>query len=234
MLNTVFGSVGSFAQNKVIEGAVLEKGGTKRLSGATVSNKRTSYAVSTNSFGLFSIIAIPGDTIEVTHPEYASQRLVVVNYSDLIIRLQTGNVLKEVIVKSESNKEQLTEAKNAFKKKGIYYGGRPPLKLLLPFGGSPLTFFYELLSKNGRQARRFGEFAKSETDYYEVAARFNDYNIKRIARIEDKDLPAFKQAFWPSIEQIRTWNDFDLLNYIKASFKKFQSETPPPLDSLKR
>ncbi|MEJ6980286.1 hypothetical protein WG906_07485 [Pedobacter sp. P351] len=234
VLCMLFSCVSTFAQNgKTLQGVVLKKGSTVRISKANIFNKRGNYSVLTDNLGLFSILVIPGDTLEISHPEYLKQQLVVSTFSDMIIYLQIGHVLKEVIIKGESPTERLAEAEKSFKKKGIYYKGRPPLKLLSPFGGSPITFFYELFSKDGRRARRFGQFAQSETDYYEVASRFNDYNIKRVTAIRDEELPDFKVAFWPSVEQVRAWNDFDLLHYIKTSFVKFRSPSHP-MDSLKR
>ena len=233
VLGIAFSSEGIYAQSKIREGAILEKGTNSRISKALVRNKRLNHQILTDNLGLFSIIASPGDTLEISHPDYIKQELVVAGSADLIIYLQVSNLLREVAIKGESARERLAEVETSFRKKGIYYKGRPPLKLLSPFGGSPLTFFYELLSKDGKRARRFGEYAQSENDYYEVASRFNDYSIKRVTAIKDDELQAFKLAFWPSVEQIRTWNDFDLLNYIKTSFSKFKSKSSP-IDSLKK
>lgn len=220
----------TFAQSsKILEGVLFRKGTATRISNASILNKRARYSVLSNNLGTFTLVAMPGDTLQISHPEYLSQELIVSNQTTLVIHLQPVILLKEAIVKGESPQQRLAEAEASFRKKGIYYKGKPPLKLLLPFGGSPATFFYELLSKDGRRARRFGEFAQSEADYYEVAARFNDYNIRRITSISDEELPDFKSAYWPSAEQMRNWNEFDLLHYIKTSYIKFKAR---PLDTL--
>ena len=86
----------------------------------------------------------------------------------------------------------------------------------------PVTFFNEIFSKNGKRARRFNEYAERESEYYEIAARFNDRTIKSIIpAVGDDDLIVFKAAFWPTAEQMRSWNDFSLLSYIKKSYAEF-------------
>ncbi|HEY0056565.1 MAG TPA: hypothetical protein VGB63_14520 [Pedobacter sp.] len=212
-------STSTFSQS--INGVVYQKGSATRVTNASIFNIRSKSQVLTDIKGSFSIVTSPGDTLLINHPDYMEFKLAISNYNDVIVHLQRINILKEVVVKGESRQEQLAEAKKSFKKKGIYYNGRPPLLLLSPFGGSPITFFHELLSRDGRHARRFTKFAQSEGDYYEVAGRFNDYTIKKVIPIKDEELPDFKKEFWPLVEQVRTWKDFDLFNYIKRSYSKF-------------
>ncbi|HEX8377654.1 MAG TPA: hypothetical protein VF602_07535 [Pedobacter sp.] len=215
-------STSTFSQS--VNGVIYQKGSATRVTNASVFNVRLKSQILTDIKGSFSIMTSPGDTLLVNHPDYMELKFVVANYNDIIIHLQRSNLLNEVVIKGESRQEQLAEAERSFKKKGIFYKGRPPLLLLSPFGGSPLTFFHELLSKDGRNARRFSRFAQSEGDYYEVASRFNDYNIKKVIPIKDHELPHYKEAYWPSVDQIRSWKDFDLFNYIKKSYSKFLND----------
>lgn len=225
----------STAQSRVLQGVVFKKGTNTRVGNASIYNARANYMVSTNNLGIFTILASLGDTLVIGGPGYMDQKFAVNDFKDVLLYLQPSNTLNEVQIKSESVKQRLAEAENAYRKKGIYYKGRPPLRLLLPFGGSPVTFFYELLSKDGRRARRFGDFAQSEADYYEVASRFNDYAIKSTVPIKDEELESFKTDFWPKAEQVKTWNDFDLYSYIKRSYRQFQTAKttqPAKRDSL--
>ena len=140
------------------------------------------------------------------------------DFKDVFVYLQPVNVLSEVIIKGESVKQNLKEVEDSYRSKGIYYKGKPPITSLM----HPVTFFNEVFSKNGKRARRFNEYAERESEYYEIAARFNDRTIKSIIpAVGDEDLIAFKAAFWPTAEQIRSWNDFSLLSYIKKSYAEF-------------
>ncbi len=227
----VFILISSSTFSQRVNGVIYHKGSATRVTNASIFNIRLKSQVLTDIKGSFSIVTSPGDTLLINHPDYMEIKLVVTNYNDLIIHLQRSNILNEVVIKGESRKEQLAEAERSFKKKGIFYNGRPPLLLLSPFGGSPLTFFHELLGRDGRNARRFSRFAQSEGDYYEVAGSFNDYTIKKVIPIKDEELSDFKKAYWPSVEQVRTWKDFDLFDYIKKSYSKFLT-MPKSADSL--
>ena len=97
--------------------------------------------------------------------------------------------------------------------------------LLSPFDGSPVTFFYELLSKDSKRARRLDRYAAAEMEYLEVSARFNDSVIKSVLPgISEVGLKAFKSACVPAIGQLKGWSDYDLFEYIKRSFEEFQKK----------
>lgn len=207
---------------KTQQGVILKKGTTIRIANASIYNKRAGHAVTSNNLGMFSILAFPGDVLQINHHDYTSVDIVLSTFKDTLVYLRpSATELAEVIITNQSGKFKLREAEDSFRKKGIYYKGRPPLLLLSPFGGSPLTFFHELLSKDGKRARRFYKFSESEYDYYEVVARFNDITIKRIVPIKDEELTDFKSQYWPTVEQVRTWADIDLFMYIKSSYQAF-------------
>jgi hypothetical protein len=206
---------------KNLHGIISRQGTSNRIENVNVRIKNTINSLKTNALGEFSIPVSIGDTLEISHEGYVKQEFIVSNFADAMIFLQVNNVLPLVVIRGTSVAQELREAQGAFRSKGIYFKGKPPLALLLPFGGSPLTFVHELLGKDGKQARRFNEYATRTIDEYDVAARFNDTAIKRVVSISDNELIAFKSAYTPTAEQIRNWNDFDLFSYIKKSYAAF-------------
>lgn len=218
------GSLALYAQtDKVQQGVLFKKGTTIRIAHADIYDVRSKYRVSSNDFGIFRILVRKGDTLEISGAGYKMQKFMVDDFRDTILYLQPTNELEEVRIKENSIKKELEELQRSYRSKGIYYNGRPPWYLLLPFGGHPLTFFHELLSKDGRHARRFGNYAQMELAFHEVESRFNDYSIKRaVPSIKEDELAEFKKAYRPGIEQIRKWNDYDLIIYIKTSYEKFR------------
>lgn len=201
------------------QGAVLKRGGGVRISGAVVQNKRSNFSVSTNQFGFFSILAAPGDTIEVLATGYTPQIIVVSDFKDALIYLIPITELSEVIVKGKSLENELKEVQDGYRSKGVYYNGKPPL---LASVFHPLTAINELFGKNAKRARRFSEYAERELEYQEVSRRFNDLVIKNAVPITPEELPEFRAEYMPGLEQIRRWNDYDLVVYIKTSFQDFK------------
>ena len=85
-----------------------------------------------------------------------------------------------------------------------------------------MTFIYENFKSEVINARKFNRFAKNEINYYEIAARFTDEVIKKNIPISQNELEDFKADYWPTVEQVHNWNDYDLANYIIKSYHDFR------------
>lgn len=208
---------------QMLKGVIFEEGTKTRVWGASVHNQRTGYTNPTNNFGLFDILAQEGDTLQISLDGYFDKKVKVENLKDLIIYLRASSTqLKEVKITGQSRLQGLRDAQADFKAKGIFSNGKPSAGMLSPLGGSPLTYLYEAFSQDGKRARRLGQFIARESDYTEVASRFNKEKIKLLIPIRDEDMEEFKSAYWPKTEDIRKWGDYDLQNYIKKSFEEFK------------
>lgn len=204
---------------KAKQGAVLKFGTGIRVSGASVINKRSNFAVITDRMGFFSILAAEGDTLQVAAPGYTTQTVTVADFRDAIVYLVPVTELQEVVVKGQSLQAEINEVKEGYRSKGVYYNGKPPL---LASVVHPLTAINELFGKNAKRARRFNEYAEREIDYQEVSRRFTETIIKSTVPITDAELPIFRSEYMPTVEQIRQWNDYDIVVYIKNSFREFK------------
>ena len=206
-----------------VQGVVLEIGEGTGIQRATVFNKATKAATYTDSLGQFIIAASASDTIIISKVNYQEKSLIPGTFEEIQVYLSRITELAEVKIKGQSIKAAMKDLEDSYKDKGIFFKGKPPIYLLSPFGGSPVTFFYELFSKDSKRARRLQKFAKEEIEYSEVSMRFNDNIIKSVLRgISDIDLEKFRTAYMPKAEQIAAWSDYDLLAYIKRSFDQFK------------
>ena len=70
-----------------------------------------------------------------------------------------------------------------YRSKGLYFDGRPPLWLFSPFGGSPLTAFYELFSQDARNERHFIKFSKDEMEAIAVDRRYTKALVKQVTNL---------------------------------------------------
>ena len=143
---------------------------------------------------------------------------------DLVIHLAKTIQLEEVNITAQTKKQELDEIKNQYRKKGSYYGGKPPL---LSYIFTPITALYELLGKTPGQARRFNRYYYMELEQSEIDRRFNFYTIKPLTNYQGKDLQNFLDIYRPRYEQLSKWNDYDLLNYIKQSATAFEAAGRP-------
>lgn len=207
------------AQSRTQQGAVLKRGGSVRISGAIVENRKSGVSVLSNQLGFFSIMANPGDTISVSSVGYTRYAFVVSDFKDQIVYLIPITNLDAVVVQGKSLETELRETQNDFRRHGVFYEGKPPLLLAVT---NPITAINELFSKSAKRARRFHEYAENELEYQEISKRFNERTIRTaVPGISDDDLPLFRSEYLPSVDQIRQWSDYDIIVYIKSSYKTY-------------
>lgn len=207
-----------------VSGIVSNAQSGLRIGSVLVKNLRSGSLSKTNDHGEFHISVMLGDTLVLYGEGYADGRIIVEEFRDKVVQLQPSNSLAEVVVKAIPLHKDLQEVEDGYVSNGIFYKGKPPMALLSPFGGSPLTFFYELTSKDALQARRFAEYSTREQEHDEISKRYNEKVILSLVPVKEKDLSKFRDSYKPTIIQIRKWNDVELYNYIKESYREFISK----------
>lgn len=209
-----------FAQQQfVVKGAILEKGNSIRIALAQITNKRTKQATGSNDLGLFQIQASIGDTLEIIKRNFTTQKIRIASNNDLLIYLYRSTIiLDNVVIKGQTKKQELDEIKREYKRKGSFYGGKPPL---LAYFFKPLTAIYELIGKTPRQARHFNKYYETEIQQSTVDRFFNDYTVSKNTSLIGKDFEKFMVDYRPDYEKAKNWNQYDAIKYIKLSEKKF-------------
>lgn len=211
-----------YAQDVLVKGVIIEKGTNIRIALGVITNKHSGKAVGSNDLGLFNIKVNLGDTLLIEKRNFVSQQIVVNSNKDIFIYLVRSSVtLDEVTVKGKTKIEDLQEIRREFKRQGSFYEGKPPLALLNPLNGSPLTFFYELFGKTPAKARRFKRYYDKELQLMQVDNFFNKTLVSKHTPLEGKNLDKFMLEYSPTAEMVKHWNNYDAVNYIKLSAKKF-------------
>ncbi|WP_462264316.1 hypothetical protein [Mucilaginibacter sp.] len=207
----------------VRQGAVIQSGTNTRIESAAIHNKGSRGTVHTNTFGLFSILAAQGDTLEFSKIGYAYLEAVVTEALTGIYYLKpySSKELKEIVITGSSVKNELLIAQQAYRSKSVFYTGRPHYYYLFL---KPITFIYENFKGEVKQARRFKKVAKEETDAYEVGLKFNSSIIKKYTAIRDDELDNFQLAYQPTKMQVKKWTDYDMIAYIRQSFNNFRQQ----------
>jgi hypothetical protein len=207
-------------QDDVQHGLFYKAGTNVRLSGIKVRNRRSAFSTTSNFIGAFTISALPGDTLEVKGTGYENI-FFAAGPQDKLIFLQPQMELPEVIIKENTVTADLDATKHGYRKMGVFYTGTPHYYYLFL---KPMTFIYENFKSEVIEARRFKRFANDERAYLEINARFNENAIKKLIPINDGDIDDFAETYWPTVKQIRSWNDYDLDNYIIRSYGEFKAK----------
>jgi len=199
-------------QEMSINGIFYRKNTADRIAQATVSNVQNQIIMMSDELGGFTIKAAKGDTLIFNKNGYTPQRQVVTGPGDLVIYMQPVVVLPQVTIKGESTKQELNDVTNVYRSKGLYFDGKPPW---YEFIASPLTAFYEIFSQDAKNERHFIKFSKMEMEAIAVSNRYNKPLVKRVTNLSDADVEKFMQQYSPSYEDIKQWNDYDLISHIK-------------------
>ncbi|MDN5284710.1 MAG: hypothetical protein JWR38_984 [Mucilaginibacter sp.] len=216
---------------KVQQGLLLKGGTATRLENVDILNKRSRITIKSNTIGVFSITALPGDTLQFEIANYLTTNFIVTDFADKIVYMQPVIELAEVVIKENSLIKDLRETQLGYRKKSVFYTGTPHYYYLVL---KPMTFIYENFKSEVKQARRFNRFAKRELTTYEITKRFNDSLIKGVIPIKADEIDDFRVDYAPTLKQLNAMNDYDLINYIKNSYEDYKkkSEGSKPLHKL--
>jgi len=201
----------------LIKGLVFEIG-NKRISEASIINKRSKETSFSDDFGNFSINVFIGDTLLITKNNYQEQEKGILQKQNLIIYLKKAIVLNEIVIKQQTKKAEQKEILNGFRSKGVYYGGKPPI---FAYIFTPLSALHELLGKDANDARRFGSYIYRENAQSGVDKHFNVSIIKESIKIKDEEMVEFMYLYRPKPEDVTYSNRYDDMNYIKKSYQVY-------------
>lgn len=224
---TLFSALAKGQNKKVLNGTIFQNGTIVKVSNAVLSNKHSGMTKSDQS-GRFEISVTVTDTVRITCEGYLTKYIYIEKQTetkDVIVYLNLTDTLKEVQIKGRLSRPGMEEIASKFTlEKGIFYKGKPPIALLSPFNGKPLTFFHELLGKDGKRARRLYKLSAQQAVDNEVDEKFNDRTIRTIIPIEDDQIDQFITDYRPTVKEIRKWSAYELYNYIKKSYEDFKKK----------
>jgi hypothetical protein len=213
----------AIAQNPAFtNGIVCENGSSKRLANIKVVNKQTQSRALSNDIGEFKITANPGDSLEFSNEFFEIKTVTADDSHTTIAFLNKIIALKEVVIKGNSLKMDLAETQHIYRSKGVFYTGKPHYYYLFL---KPMTFIYENFKSEVINARRFKKAAIRDLEGQEIGMRFNEQIIKNNIPLNDAQAEGFAIKYWPSIQQIRSWSDYDIVQYIKQSYDNLKNES---------
>lgn len=217
-------------QEFTINGALYKAGTANRIAQAVITDLRSNVIMMSDELGGFNIKVSKGDTLLVNKTGFTPQKTVVSGTGDLLIYLTPAKQLAEVIIKEKSNKQEMADVVNTYRSKGLYFDGKPSAWAAI---NSPLTALHELFGRDAANERHFIQYTKDEAEGAAIDKRYTSQLVKRVTGLSDDDITKFMQQYRPSYEDIKQWNDYDLINHIKKYliyFKKHKDDPAPQLN----
>ena len=210
-----------FAQQTfTIKGTLYKKETDDRIAQVVITDLKSQLMMMSDELGGFSIAVAKGDTLLFIKNGFSEQKEVINNTNDIIIYLQPVLKLAEVTIKDKSTQQELNDAINTYRSKGLYFDGKTPF---WSFINSPLTGLYEMFGKDATNERHFIAFSKDEMESIAVSKRYTPQLVKQVTLLPDTEVVKFMQQYTPSYEDIKEWNDYELITHIKKYFQYYKS-----------
>ncbi|MDB5138168.1 MAG: hypothetical protein JWR12_84 [Mucilaginibacter sp.] len=236
-------SLKAFGQKEfTIHGVISKNLSGTRVAQVVITNLRSKDIMESDDVGWFSIKVAIGDTLLFNKKDYTPQKIVIINTGDLPVSMLPVITLNQVTIQGQSTRQELNDVMSDYRKQGTFYNGKPPV---LSFLTSPVTGIYELFGKTPNRAKRFAQFSKGEEEYSEIHRRYNIAFIERVTNITDSAAAIkFMKYYTPSIDDIKKWNDYELIDHTQKTYDFYQKSTnketlenlnaPPPLVPKKK
>lgn len=230
-----------FSQDKPVQGIVFDKDTKQRLTRVYIFNTRSGEGFYNNTKGEFKTNAREGDLLVAALQGYGVDTISIRSENTILFYLKRNSIqLREVIVRDslKSPNDQLKQTQEEYR--DAYKRGT--VKDVLTTGGSnggggaglSITALYNLLSKEGRNARQLQKII--ERDYRDamIEYRFTRSLVNRVTGLNSERLTDFKQQYKPGYYFILQANDYELIEYIKQSYQRYlQNPSSYRLEPLK-
>lgn len=214
----------AFSQ-KQVQGFVVDHETKLRLAKVYIYNSSTDDGFFNNTKGEFLVNIKPGDTLFAALEGYAMDTLVYREQKALVFQLRSLGVrLKEVSIYGKGKTPQ--ELYNSRLQEYKYKLDRGSSKDLLNIGergvGLGIDAIYNLLSREGKNARQLQKIL--EKDYKEevIDYRFRPEYVRTIIDIEEENLYDFMLQYRPTYQFVLTASEYAFIQFIKNSYASYK------------
>jgi len=215
-----------------LHGTVVDKQTGEKVKGAII---RSSLGTTTSGLtGQFIIPAEAGDTLIVYKHGYQSFRLPVSQINgDFTIQLSKSSILlKEVVISTrrDDRKDSLANRQEFDKEfnykppavKDIFMGSAPRSKSTLV--SLNLGMLYSLITKKKSKEYRLKQKLLSDEQERFVDRKFNAAVVGGVTGLKGTELNEFLWHYRPSYKFVKTKSSYDLVLYIKESYKSYKEK----------
>jgi hypothetical protein len=214
------------AQQVRVSGMVADADNRTGLPGVTIINKSTRSGTVSNESGRFSIEALPGDSLEFSFISYYKKSLSVPTSSMFINVYLARQIigLQGIAVMGKDYKHDSLAIRDEY---GRYFNYHKPgaMDVLKTLPSNPITALSYLVPSKARKRK---EHFQGQLVYWErekfIDNRYNPELVERMTKLNGDDLDTFMVRYRPGYQFLRDATEYDLLLYIKTSFKQFQLE----------
>ena len=213
------------AQTKPVQGIVIDKETKQRLAKVYIYNVRSKDGLYNNTKGEFSTYAIPGDTLVAALSGYGVDTIIFKGQTAAYFQLKSlGIRLRDVVIaqKRLTPQQQYEKSIKEFRYQTMKGSSKDLLNLGTGGVGLGIDAIYNLLSRQGRNARHLQKIL--EKDYREdlIDYRFKASLVQQVLGIKDTELEDFMQQYRPTYQFVLDADDYAFNVFIKNAYRSYR------------
>lgn len=213
------------AQEKPVQGLVIDKETKQRLAKVFVHNLRSGDGLYNNTKGEFSTYANLGDTLVAVLSSYRADTLVYKGQPAIYFQLKsTGIRLKDVqIQKKRMTPQERYEETLQDNRYAILRGSTSDMVSIGSRGaGLNIDAFYNLFSRQGKNARYLQKIL--ERDYHQqvIDYRFTQSLVTQVLGITGAERDDFMLQYRPTYQFVLDASDYAFNTFIKNAYRSYR------------
>ncbi|MGY4383424.1 hypothetical protein ACVWYN_000443 [Pedobacter sp. UYP24] len=213
------------AQTGTVQGFVVDKDSKLRLAKVYIYNSHNDEGIYNTTKGEFRIKGIAGDTLFAVLQGYAVDTVVLKGTSSIYFQLKSlGINLQEVAINGRKlTPKEIYEKRLKDYKYKLDRGSGKDLLNLGPGGvGLGIDAIYNLLSREGKNARHLQKIL--ERDYKEslIDFRFNPNYVKTILQLNDSVTTDFMEQYRPTYDFVLSATDYAFVVFLRNSYASYK------------
>jgi len=212
-------------QSEAIQGIVFDKATGQRIGKVLVRNDRTKDNAYNNARGEFDLSVDVGDAVIAGRDGYRADTIVYEGQKVLLFYLERSAILipKVDVFGRKSPEAVLKERREEFDKA---YKSADPGDLLssgsASGAGLGINYIYNLLSREGKNARRLTGIIRREYEDNVIDSKFARDLVHNLTGLKDGHLDNFMSNYRPSYDFALTATPYELTSYIKRKYEIFK------------
>lgn len=218
-------SVGFAQQQKAVQGFVIDKDTKLRLAKVYIYNSSIDEGFYNNTKGEFVANVKPGDTLFAALSGHAMDTVVYRGQSAIVFQLRSlGIRLKEVSIYGKAKTPQeLYRSKLEEYKYKLDKGSSKDLLNLGPGGvGLGIDAIYNLLSREGKNARQLQKILEKDYKEQVIDYRFRPDYVRALVDIKDENLQDFMTQYRPTYQFVLSASEYQFIQFVKNSYASYK------------
>lgn len=213
-----------FAQEKPIQGIVFDKDSKQRLTRVYIYNTRLNKGFYNNGKGEFYTSAKEGDILVAALQGYGVDTASVGAQNTILFYLKRTSIMLPQVTVTDTvttPKSKLKENQQEYKDAYIKGNTKDMLNIGSTGAGLNITSLYNLLSKQGKNARQLQRII--ERDYREaiIEYRYTHSLVSTVTGLTGVKLDDFMQQYRPTYYFVLESNDYEMISFIKSSYQQY-------------